>query len=279
MADSGVAQAIPAGAGLRPVGRGLLAVRDYSACIEMLFADETDDDARRIELAHLAGVPLVEFWRWSNKDLGAIAAVCARTGVGVAAMLAEPMIGLNDPANAEAFVTGVVRSAAIADRLGARVLIAQVGATRDGVDAGEQTRAIVECLTAVGQALAGGAVRLGIEPLNTRIDHRGYFLDSTAAALDLLDAVDSPHVGIVFDLYHSGVMGESVDVLSGRMGRVLHVHVADHPGRHEPGTGGLDLRRSLDWIFAEGYGGAVGLEFRPQRRSAEAIGVAMTALG
>jgi hydroxypyruvate isomerase len=49
-------------------------------------------------------------------------------------------------------------------------------------------------------------VRLGVEPLNTRIDHIGYFLESTREGLDIADEIDRPEIGIVYDIYHSAVM-------------------------------------------------------------------------
>jgi hydroxypyruvate isomerase len=41
------------------------------------------------------------------------------------------------------------------------------------------------------------------------------------------------------------------------------VQVADHPGRHEPGTGSLDFEAILTALRDAGYHGAIGLEFLP----------------
>ena len=59
-----------------------------SACIEMLFGPEADDSAQRIRLARTEGFDLVEFWLWSNKDLDAIEAALAETGVMLAGIVA-----------------------------------------------------------------------------------------------------------------------------------------------------------------------------------------------
>jgi hypothetical protein len=78
--------------------------------------------------------------------------------------------------------------------------------------------------------------------LNTRVDHVGHYLDSATETLDIVDEVGSPHVQMLYDLYHSVVMGESPrEVVAGRLDRVRHVQIADVPGRHEPGTGTIDL--------------------------------------
>ena len=119
-------------------------------------------------------------------------------------------------------------------------------------------------LVKAADILRGSGVTLGLEPLNTRIDHVGYFFGSTIEGLDIVDEVASANVKIVYDIYHSAVMDEKTEeVLAGRVDRVAHVHVADHPGRNQPGTGVVDLQKRLNWIFANGYEGYVGLEYRP----------------
>ncbi len=250
-----------------------------SACIEWLFAEATDDFSERIRLARAAGLDAVEFWRWSNKDIDAIATTLAETGMPLGAMVAEPLGGLTDPANHDAVLAGLRESIVVAQRLGAPVLIAQVGNEIAGVSRAAQHEAIVTCLTAMAGELAGTGIRLGVEPLNTLVDHKGYFLSSTEEALDIVDEVGRPEIGVVYDLYHSAVMGESSEaVLAGRVGHVVHLHVADHPGRNEPGSGEIDLAGRLAWIFAQGYAGRVGLEYRPTRPTSERLAGVRAAL-
>src|SRR5690606_35807932 len=109
--------------------------------------------------------------------------------------------------------------------------------------------ALVEAMRRSADVLEGSGVRLALEPLNTLVDHKGYYLHSTAEGLDIVDAVDRPEIALLYDLYHSMVMGEdTAAVLAGRVDRIAHIRVADHPGRNEPGTGGLPLRQSLEWL-------------------------------
>lgn len=236
----------------------------YSACIEWLFAAESPDFAGRIRLAREAGLDAVEFWRWSNKDVPAIESALKETGLPLCGMVAEPMIALTDPANHEAFLAGLAESMAVAQRLGAKVLIAQAGNDLSGRSRAEQHEAIVACLNKAARLLAGSNVVLALEPLNTRIDHKGYFLASTGEGLDIVDAVGRPEVRLLYDIYHSMVMGENPpDVLHGRVDRIAHVHVADHPGRNEPGSGQLALAQNLGWLVEQGYAGMFGLEYKP----------------
>ncbi|MDE1991847.1 MAG: TIM barrel protein [Rhizobiaceae bacterium] len=254
-------------------------MRQFSACIEWLFASEGDDFADRIRLAHRAGLSAVEFWRWTNKDLEVIAAAVRETGIAVSGLVAEPMIALTNPANKDAWLEGLRDSVKVAQRLGAQVLIAQAGDDLPGFSRAEQRSALISALGAGADILQGSGVRLGLEPLNTKIDHIGYYLSSTSEGLDIVDEVARPEIGIVYDIYHSAVMGERTeDVVAGRVDRIVHVHVADHPGRNDPGTGEIDLAERLNWLFSNGYDGRVGLEYRPKTPDAEAVQSVVKAL-
>ena len=79
--------------------------------------------------------------------------------------------------------------------------------------------------------------RLLLEPLIDRVDHPGMFLCSTRLGLDVVEKVGNDGLKLLYDAYHSSVMGESAaEVLAGRMEFVGHVQVADNPGaRPVPG--------------------------------------------
>ena len=234
-----------------------------SACIEVLFTEAGAPDAR-IRAAAAAGFPAVEMWRWSDKDLAALEAALADTGVTLKGMVCEPLAQLVDPATHPGWLEGVSRSLQVARRLGAEALIVQSGESRIGVPREEQHDALVRALALGAERARGSGVRLLIEPLNTRIDHPGTFLHHTPEALGVVDAVDRPEVGLLYDVYHSVTMGETPQrVLAGNVDHVGHLHLADVPGRHEPGSGGLPWRGVLDWFEAEGYPGHVGLEYWP----------------
>jgi hydroxypyruvate isomerase len=252
----------------------------YSACIEWLFAPESPDFANRIRLAKDAGLDAVEFWKWTEKDIPAVEKALAETKLALSSLVAEPMIPLTDPASHDAFLVGLRASAEMANRLGAKVLIAQAGDDLPGRTRAAQHQALVDCLSHAADVLTGTGVILGLEPLNTLIDHQGYFLHSTVEGLDIIDEVNRPEIRIVYDIYHSLVMGEeTAKVLKDRVDRVAHVHVADHPGRNEPGSGTLALSKSLHWLFDNGYDGFVGLEYRPTAGTSSSLATTFRTLG
>jgi len=113
--------------------------------------------------------------------------------------------------------------------------------------------------------LAG--VTLCVELLNSRIDHPDYQCDNTAWGVELVKRVGSPHVKLLFDIYHMAVMGEDViAMIRQHHAWFAHYHTAGVPGRHE-----IDSSQTLVYpaimraIEATGYTGFVGHEFLPTR--------------
>lgn len=252
----------------------------FSACIEMLFVSESGDPAERIRLARAAGLDAVEFWRWSNKDLDTIAQALEETGVALAGIVAEPFAELTRESDHDRFLRGLEQSRDVALRLGTQVLICQSGPLLAGVDRARQHDALTTAMARSADILAGSGVRLGLEPLNDRVDHPGYYLTSAQEAFAIVDAVDRSEIGLTYDLYHSMVMGEDPHTVAGEhLDRIVHVHLADHPGRNQPGTGGLDLKAQLDWLDRAGYVGFVGLEYRPTGNTVDALKQTWAALG
>lgn len=243
-----------------------------SACIEMLFVPETNDFARRIHLAKAEGFGLVEFWLWSNKDLDAVERALQETGVKLVGIVAEPFAELTSETDHDRFLAGLEKSRDVALRLDAPVLICQSGPLLAGVDRARQHDALTIAMARSADVLKGSGVTLGLEPLNDRVDHPGYYLTSSAEGFAIADAVNRPEIGITYDLYHSMVMGEDPEVVTaGHLNRIVHVHAADHPGRNEPGSGQLPLKAKLDWLLGRGYAGVVGLEFRPTGTTSAAL--------
>ncbi len=85
--------------------------------------------------------------------------------------------------------------------------------------------------------------------------------------------VSSPRVKVLYDLYHSVVEGEDPEAaLSAAMHQVVHVQIADAPGRGEPGSGKIDWPDALALFDRLGYQGTIGLELQPTKPSSEAFG-------
>jgi hydroxypyruvate isomerase len=112
-----------------------------------------------------------------------------------------------------------------------------------------------------------------IEPINSRIDMPGYWLDDVSKALRLLDAIDRPNVKLQRDLYHAQIIqGDLARTIEANLGRIGHVQIADNPGRHEPGTGEINYRFLFDLLDRLGYDGWVGCEYKPLTTTEAGLG-------
>lgn len=235
-----------------------------SPCVEWHFAEEHADIADRIRAAKAAGYDRAEFHLWRDKDIGSVAAALDETGVRLTGICVDPRRSLVDPAQHEEFWQAVSDSIEAAKKLGSPPLIVASGFTREGVSGQEHFDAAVAALTGAAALAEEAGVMLVLEPLNDRVEHPGMWLVSTMIGLDLIAAINSPNLRLLFDVYHSATMGEDLEaMLAGRMHLVHHVQVADTDGRNEPGTGNIDWPETMATLKRLGYAGDIGLEYRP----------------
>jgi hydroxypyruvate isomerase len=230
-----------------------------SACIEMLFSDLPFVD--RISAAADIGIPAFEFWGFPNKDLDAIGKEIERTGLELSAMVCDTGGPLVDPANREGIPAAVETSIGVAKRLDCMTLIVTTGQEIEGVDRAAQHHSIVEGLRIAGPMAADAGITLVLEPLNVLVNHKGYYLATTNEAAEIIDQVNSPAVKILYDIYHQQITeGNLCDTITANINRIGHFHMADVPGRNEPGTGEINYDGVFRAIAATDYDGFVGLE-------------------
>lgn len=124
---------------------------------------------------------------------------------------------------------------------------------------------LVENLKYAAPRFAAAGVKLLIEPINSVVDIPGFFVDNTIHADGILDAVGNDNLFIQFDFYHVQIMqGDLIRNFASLQDRVAHVQIADHPGRHAPGTGEINYGFVLGELDRLGYDGWVGCEYRPR---------------
>jgi hydroxypyruvate isomerase len=240
-----------------------------SVCIDALF-DEWEP-GRALEAVSVAGLDAFEFWGWAGRDVAQLDRERRRLGLSVHALCTRK-VSLTDPARRADYLQGLKDSLPIAERLGARLLITQVGDEIPGASRDAQRRSIVDGLCACVPALEGAGVTLLVEPLNTAVDHPGYFLSSSQEAFSILADVGSPWVQLLFDIYHQQVTeGNLLESIRAHIHKIGHFHAAGVPGRHELSGGELDYRAIFRAIDGMGYEGRIGFEYFPLRDPVEGL--------
>ena len=133
-----------------------------------------------------------------------------------------------------------------------------------GVDEAECLATFHENLRYAADFMQEAGVRLLIEPINSRIDMPGFWLDTPEKALRIIESLGHPNLGLQFDVYHAAVMGGDLLLRLQKMHRHIgHIQMADYPGRHEPGSGQIDFSTLLQQLAALSYSGWLGCEYHP----------------
>lgn len=249
-----------------------------SSCVEWQFAESGDGLPDRIRAASAAGLTHCEFHLWRDKDMAGIADALEETGITLTGFCVDPRRSIVDPNEREEMLAAVRDSLEAAKRVGSPPLIIASGFRVEGMSDEQLFANAVAVLERAAAMAEEAGVTLLLEPLNTQLFPTMYLV-STKLGLDLVEAVGSPRLKLLYDIYHSHVMGEDVrEALAGRIHLVGHVQAAGFPGRNEPGTGELDYGEVMSTLNDLGYQGAIGLEYFPTTESARSLDAARKAL-
>lgn len=243
----------------------------YSVSIHAVLRGGELSTADKVRRAAAIGYKACEFWGWWGEDLAAIRQAADETGVAIGSICTK-FVSLVDPALRDEYLAGLAESIAAAQQLGCRHLISQTGNDRPGISRAEQSASLVDGLKAAAPLLEAAGVTLVVEPLNTRVDHPGYFLREADEAAELIRAVGSPNVKLLYDVYHQQITeGDLIPTIRRNIDVIAYYHIADHPGRHEIGTGEINYANVLRAIAKTGYKGYVGLEYFPSADSEDTL--------
>jgi len=216
------------------------------------------------------GFDCAETYKWQNLDLDAVRAAVEETGVELLSMCTSEF-RMTSPEHRQLWLDGLKESCAAAKKVGATRLITQVGQDT-GAPREEQHASIVAALEAAKPILEDSGIIIMLEPLNTYVNHPGYYLTTSIEGFDIVREVNHPLVKIVYDIYHQQIMeGNIIPNIVNNLDCIAHLHGAGHPGRNEMWNGESDYKFIMDTVDKAGYTGAIGLEYRPLMDPAESL--------
>jgi len=174
--------------------------------------------------------------------------------------------GLNNRANHDAIVKGLEKAIPLAEKMSVPNLIAFFG-NRRGIGDAEAVDNCVTALNRVKKVAEDHGVTVCVELLNSKVDHKDYQGDHTAFGLQVVKAVGSPRVKLLYDIYHMQIMeGDIIRTVRDNHEYIAHYHTGGVPGRHE-----IDDTQEVNWptvckaIADTGFKGYVAHEFVPTR--------------
>jgi hydroxypyruvate isomerase len=221
---------------------------------------------QRLEKVAEAGYRAVElvreFEKWSDEDFRRANRKKSALGMTFDAT-AGVWTGIADPEARDAFLADLERFFATAEKLDCPAIIVLSGNRVEGLSHEAQHAACIEALKRAGELAARRKVTLLLENIDPEENPR-YFLTSVAEGLEIVRKVDNPHVKFLYDFYHEQIAeGNLIAKLEKNVALVGAVHIADVPGRHEPGTGEINYAGIFRKLAQLKFNGYVAMEFEP----------------
>ena len=249
----------------------------FAANLSMMFGEH--DFLDRFEAAARSGFPAVEFLSPYEHETDRLAELLGTHGLTQVLFnlpvgdwwAGERGIGCLPDRQGE-FQDGVGQAIDYAKALACPMLHCMAGRAPEDADPARLRQCFIENLRFAAKAAQDARLTLLIEPINTR-DIPGYFLNYSAQALEIIDAVGADNLRLQYDIYHMQIMeGDLAPTIETNLSRIAHMQLADTPGRHEPGTGEINYPFLFAFLDRIGYAGWIGCEYKPAAGTEEGLG-------
>jgi hydroxypyruvate isomerase len=218
----------------------------------------TSDDLQRIYDLGITGIEMPPRDKWD--ELRAQGFTIA--SVGGHQSLTD---GLNKTENHSRIEDELGKNLETAKQYGIPNLIVFSG-NRNGKSEEEGAANTIAGLQRVAGAAEAAGVTLVLELLNSKVDHPDYQCDHTSWGVQVVSAVNSPRVKLLYDIYHMQIMeGDLIRNIRDHIEHIGHFHTAGNPGRKD-----LDDEQEIYYpavartIHHAGYRDWVGHEFSPK---------------
>jgi hydroxypyruvate isomerase len=222
----------------------------------------------KVKEAGYTNVELVgEYKNWTEAEFARANEARKRLGITFDAT-AGLGHGVGDPSVRDVFLAELQKGLGPMQTLDCPAMIVLSGNVIPGMSHEDQHKACVETLKRAaavveGKQIAGQPVRLLLECIDPE-ENPKYFLTSAAEGIDIVREVNHPQVRFLYDLFHEQIAeGNLIEKLDKHIDVIDLLHIADVPGRHEPGTGEINYMNIYRKLAQLNYRKMVAMEFRP----------------
>ncbi len=221
---------------------------------------------QRLEKVAEAGYKYVElvgeYQKWSEDDFRKANAKRRELGISIdtTAGLAH---GVGNPNQRDAFLADLRKELPIMEKIECPSIIVMSGNVVEGMPREQQHRSCIEGLKRAAELVEGKNVRLLLENIDPE-ENPKYYLTSVAEGFKIIEAVNHPQVKFLYDFFHEQISeGNLIAKLEKHIDKVGLVHIADVPGRHEPGTGEINYENIFRTLGRLKYDRFAAMEFLP----------------
>lgn len=246
-------------------------------CLDTFFVGL--DLSSRIDKIRKIGFNAIEFWHWDKNeiDISTLEKIQKKTKIKIICFSISSPTGdvggnLLYQKDFSILMERASETFKVAQQLKTNLIVLHIGTLLPEKNKGKFRRNIEKRLRNVVELATEHKKTILLEPLNTKVDHPGYYLDSTKEAFSLVENINSPYLKVLLDLYHMQIMeGNLLATISQSHSKIGHFHIAGVPHRNEPFKGELNYNNILKEIIKMGYKGYFGLEYFPSLKSAESL--------
>ena len=222
---------------------------------------------QRLEKVAEAGYKYVElvgaeYRHWSEEDFRTENAKRRELGItfDTTAGLAH---AVGNPSERDAFLADLSKELPIMAKIECPSIIVMSGNVVGGMTREQQHQSCIEGLKRGAELVQGKNVVLLLENIDPE-ENPKYFLTSVAEGFKIIEAVNHPQVKFCYDFFHEQISeGNLIEKLEKNIDKVGLVHIADVPGRHEPGTGEINYENIFRTLGRLKYDRFAAMEFLP----------------
>jgi hydroxypyruvate isomerase len=265
IAATGISQVLPKAQSLTALASPAVESR-FSVMLWTLEKEAAFDRCLEIVAeAGYSGVELVgEFHKWSSDETRRVMAKMGSLHLRFD-MLSGVKSGFADPNGTGALLAELAEQFKTVKTLESSQVNLKSGPRIDALSPAAQHAACVENLKRVADLAAANNIQIVIEPIDP-IESPTMYMTSVSQGFDIVREVASPQVRVLYDFYHEQrAAGNLIEKLEQNIEFVALVHIADVPGRHEPGTGEIDYRNIYRKLAQLKYDKYITMEFYPSQ--------------
>jgi hydroxypyruvate isomerase len=251
----------------------------FDVCFDIFYANLPYYE--RVKRIAACGYDLVEFWFHDAtpsdgtpgadqpKDAATLRQVCEACGVGVNNLVVNsPDGGYGgapvDSADLNKYLDRLHEVIAFAKAINCSKGVTCSGNILPSLSQAQMRHNLEKAFGEAASIAEKEGFTLLVEPLNTNVDHAGYYLDSSSEAAEIIRVIDNPNLKLLYDIYHMQIMeGNIIRTIEKQIDIIGHFHAAGVPGRNELTKGELNYPEIIRAVQAAGYEHVFGLEYTP----------------
>ncbi len=168
---------------------------------------------------------------------------------------------VSEPSEVRSIILKEIRETIeVAKRVNGKYLTLLSGRSHPTMERQYQKANFIQNLRVIAEEAEKASLILGLEAINGK-EFPGTFITKVTDAYEIVKAVNSPSIKLTFDMYHVQIEnGNVINNFDKTFDEIAYIHIADNPGRSEPGTGEVNFENILKYIYKSGYKGFIDME-------------------